>query len=235
MDILWRKTGIPFPKKRSNPPSNFTIQTAGASKPVQELGEDESYHLKVSRDGVELTAANPLGVLHGLQTFLQLVRITPQGFAAPAVTIDDQPRFPWRGLMIDSGRHFMPMDVIERNLDGMEAVKLNVFHWHLSDDQGFRVESKVVSAAAMMKGSNGLYYTQKDDGRSHRICARPGHPRGSRVRHALPHDFVVCRLPATGQRLGPVQDRRPLGRVGLRHGSRPARPPFSSWTSSSTR
>jgi hexosaminidase len=157
---LFRETGIPFQQASPNRPVNFTIKTSGASKPVQELGEDESYHLKVSAAGVELTAANPLGVLHGLQTFLQLVRITPQGFAAPAVTIDDEPRFAWRGLMIDSGRHFMPIPVIERNLDGMEAVKLNVFHWHISDDQGVRIESKAYPLL-QEKGSNGLYYTQQ--------------------------------------------------------------------------
>jgi len=77
----------------------------------------------------------------------------------PAVTIDDKPRFPWRGLMIDVGRHFIPIPVIERNLDAMEAVKLNVFHWHLSDDQGFRVESKVFPLL-QKKSSDGLYYTQ---------------------------------------------------------------------------
>jgi hexosaminidase len=75
------------------------------------------------------------------------------------VTIDDQPRFPWRGLMIDVGRHFMPVPVIERNLDGMEAVKLNVFHWHLSENQGFRAESKKFPLL-QEKGSDGLYYTQ---------------------------------------------------------------------------
>jgi hexosaminidase len=75
------------------------------------------------------------------------------------VTIDDEPRFPWRGLMIDAGRHFIPVPVIERNLDGMEAVKLNVFHWHLSEDQGFRVESKVFPEL-QGKGSGGQFYTQ---------------------------------------------------------------------------
>jgi hexosaminidase len=109
---------------------------------------------------VQLTAANPLGVLHGLQTFLQLVKITPQGFAVPVVAVDDQPRFAWRGLMIDVGRHFMPVEVIERNLDGMEAVKLNVFHWHLSENQGFRVESELFPLL-QKDGSNGLYYTQQ--------------------------------------------------------------------------
>jgi len=157
---LSRETGIPISHDAQNRPANFTIKTAAGSKPVQELGEDESYHLKVSPDSVQLSAANPLGILHGLQTFLQLVHISPQGFASPAATIDDQPRFAWRGLMIDSGRHFMPIPVIERNLDGMEAVKLNIFHWHISDDQGFRLESKVFPLLHE-KGSNGLYYTQQ--------------------------------------------------------------------------
>jgi hexosaminidase len=90
---------------------------------------------------------------------LQLVEVMPQGFAAPAVRIADQPRFSWRGLMIDSGRHFMPMEVLKRNLDGMEAVKMNVFHWHLSENQGFRVESKKFPKLHEL-GSDGLYYTQ---------------------------------------------------------------------------
>jgi hexosaminidase len=163
MDLLHRETGIPFPADTQDGPATLTIKTAGASAPVQELGEDESYRLEISPTHALLTAANPQGVLHGLQTLLQLVRITPKGFSVPVVTIDDSPRFPWRGLMIDSGRHFMPIAVIERNLDGMEAVKLNVFHWHLSDDQGFRVESKVFPLL-QEKGSNGLYYTQKQIG-----------------------------------------------------------------------
>ena len=128
---------------------------------MQQVGEDESYHLEITAQEVHLQAANPLGVLHGLQTFLQLVHITPQGFAVPAMTIDDQPRFPWRGLMLDVGRHFMPLDVVYRTLDGMEAVKLNVFHWHLSDNQGFRVESTKFPLL-QEKGSDGLFYTQEE-------------------------------------------------------------------------
>jgi hexosaminidase len=157
---LKRETGIPFKLDAQPDQEKFVIHTTAASDPVQRLGEDESYHLEIAPSRIELTAPNPLGVMHGLQTFLQLVRITPQGFAAPAATIDDQPRFPWRGLMIDAGRHFMPIDVIERNLDGMEAVKLNVFHWHLSENQGFRVESKLFPLL-QEKGSDGLYYSQQ--------------------------------------------------------------------------
>jgi hexosaminidase len=160
LGTLMRETGIPFQLEMPAEPAKFIVQTNGPSEPVQQLGEDESYHLKITPTGVHLTAANPLGVLHGLQTFLQLVRITPQGFAVPVVAIDDQPRFAWRGLMIDAGRHFMPVDVIERNLDGMEGIKLNVFHWHLSENQGFRVESKQFPML-QKDGSNGLYYTQR--------------------------------------------------------------------------
>ena len=99
--------------------------------------------------------------MRGLETFLQLVRTTDAGFAVPAVSIEDSPRFPWRGLMIDVGRHFIPLDVLKRNLDGMAAVKLNVFHWHLSENQGFRVESKKFPKLQEM-GSDGLYYTQEE-------------------------------------------------------------------------
>lgn len=156
---LSRETGIPLWREAQFNQPSFVIKTGGASNAVQQLGEDESYHLEVSANHVVLSAPNPLGILHGLQTFLQLVRTTPQGFSVPVVTIDDQPRFPWRGLMIDVSRHFMPVPVIERDLDGMEAVKLNVFHWHLSDDQGFRAESKKFPLL-QKDGSDGLYYTQ---------------------------------------------------------------------------
>jgi len=160
LTILNRETGIPFLAETSPAQSPFHVQTAGPDKEILELGEDESYRLEVSPTAVRLTAPNPLGVMHGLQTFLQLVRITPRGFTVPAVLIDDKPRFPWRGLMIDSGRHFIPLPVILRNLDAMEAMKLNVFHWHLSDDQGFRVESKLFPLL-QQKGSDGLFYTQQ--------------------------------------------------------------------------
>ncbi|MEO6924630.1 MAG: family 20 glycosylhydrolase, partial [Bryocella sp.] len=115
--------------------------------------------MEISPDHVLLRAANPLGALRGLQTFLQAVHITPSGFCVDAMVIDDTPRFPWRGLMIDSGRHFMPVAIIKQNLDAMEAVKLNVLHWHVSEDQGFRIESKVFPKLQGM-GSDGMFYTQ---------------------------------------------------------------------------
>src|SRR5205807_2347829 len=117
--------------------------------------------LEVTASGARLEAPNPLGVLHGLQTLLQLVQVGEKGIVVPAVTIDDRPRFPWRGLLIDVARHFMPLEVIRRNLDGMAALKLNVLHWHLSDDQGFRVESKKFPKFQQVS-SEGMYYTQDE-------------------------------------------------------------------------
>src|SRR5207253_1550646 len=104
---------------------------------------------------------NPLGVLHGLQTFLQLVETGSAGFAVPEITIQDKARFAWRGLLIDVARHFIPLDVLKRNLDGMAAVKMNVLHWHLSDNEGFRVESKKLPKLHEV-GSEGQYYTQAE-------------------------------------------------------------------------
>src|SRR6202165_5986086 len=157
---LARQTGLPLAlKPAKTAKATLVIQTDRASKEIQELGEDESYVLEVTTTGAKLTAPTPLGAMHGLQTFLQLVDVSPGGFAAPAVTIQDKPRFPWRGLMIDSSRHFIPLEIIKRNIDGMEAVKLNVFHWHLSDNQGFRLESRKF-AKLHEKGSGGLYYKQ---------------------------------------------------------------------------
>lgn len=141
-------------------PAALVIQCDHASAPVQQLGEDESYRLKITQQQAVLSAANPLGMLRGLETFRQLLVSAPQGYEAPVVDIEDRPRFPWRGLHLDVARHFMPIEVVKRNLDGMAAVKLNVFHWHLSDDQGFRVESKRFPRLQQL-GSDGLYYTQE--------------------------------------------------------------------------
>jgi len=161
LDTLSQETGIPLWRQAILNAPHFIVQTAGPSAAVQQLGEEESYHLGISTTDVQLTAPNPIGVLRGLQTFLQLVRITPRGFSVPVVTIDDKPRFPWRGLLIDSGHRFVPIPALKRNVDGMEAVKLNVFHWRFADDQGFHVESKKFPLL-QEKGSGGFYYSQDE-------------------------------------------------------------------------
>src|ERR1035438_6381413 len=172
---LSRQSGIPFRPKPGSTPT-LEIHADHGREAVQKLGEDESYELTVADSGAKLTAPTTLGIQRGLQTFLQLAQITPSGFVVPAVTIKDQPRFPWRGLLIDVSRHFIPIDVLKRNLDGMAAVKMNVLHWHLSDDQGFRVESKAFPKLTQM-GSDGMFYTQEEI----RDLIAYAHERGIRV------------------------------------------------------
>ncbi len=145
-----RETGIPITGGKSV----LIIESAPQ-------GVDESYQLDISQEKAVLAASTVEGALHGLETFAQLIEPGAGGFEVAAVHIEDHPRFPWRGLMIDCSRHWMPVEVIERNLDAMAAVKLNVLHWHLSDDQGFRVESKRFPRLQQF-GSDGHFYTQDE-------------------------------------------------------------------------
>ncbi len=159
---LSRQTGMPLSAAPNDPSSAILVVHADHAAPdVLQLGDDESYRLDVTSSNVKITAPTALGAMHGMQTLLQLIEITPDGFSAPAVTIEDRPRFQWRGLLIDVSRHFMPLAVLRRNLDAMAAVKMNVLHVHLSDNQGFRVESKKFTRLQEM-GSDGLYYTQDE-------------------------------------------------------------------------
>ena len=137
----------------------LTLKVAGPGGAVQGPDEDESYQLQITSSQATLTAATDVGAMHGMETFLQLVRIENDACIVPAVTIDDAPRFRWRGFMIDVSRHFEPVSEIERTLDGMALAKLNVFHWHLSDDQGFRAESKKFPKLTEV-ASLGQFYTQ---------------------------------------------------------------------------
>ena len=155
------ETGIPFRDGLENEPGKATLvlHCDHAGEAVQSVREDESYQLEVTPQQARLTAPTPVGVLRGMETFLQLVDLNAQGFGAPAVRIVDRPRFPWRGLMIDVCRHWIPAEVLKRNIDAMAAVKLNVLHLHLTDDQGFRIESKKYPKLQEL-GSDGHYYTQ---------------------------------------------------------------------------
>ena len=149
-----RQTGIPIHGAKQSATLVIECREGGSEYPA--LGEDESYRLDVSSLDARLNATTVTGVLRGLETFAQLIGPGP---GVQSVHIEDKPRFPWRGLMLDVSRHWMPLDVVERNLDAMAAVKLNVFHWHLSDDQGFRVESKRFPKLQQF-GSDGYFYTQ---------------------------------------------------------------------------
>ena len=144
----------------SSDSGGLVIAVDGAGQAIQSIDEDESYSLDVSTSGARLHAATVVGAMRGLETLQQLLQTDGAGYFFPALSIRDTPRFRWRGLMIDCGRHFMPVEIIKRSLDGMASVKLNVFHWHLSEDQGFRLESRAFPRLTGL-GSDGLFYTQE--------------------------------------------------------------------------
>lgn len=104
-------------------------------------GSPEGYVLEATPDGARITASDGRGLFYGAATLLQLLDKT-EGAAlrVPALRIEDAPRFAWRGLMLDSARHMQSVDEIKLLLDAMALHKLNVFHWHLTDDQGWRIE-----------------------------------------------------------------------------------------------
>ncbi|ADV82263.1 beta-N-acetylhexosaminidase [Terriglobus saanensis] len=137
---------------------DIAVEDVTATHPVLQM--DESYSLDVQSGKVSLHAKTVFGAMHGLETLLQLVQTQGTDFFFPAVHIADTPRFPWRGLMLDPGRRFLSVEEILRTLDGMAAVKLNVLHWHLTEDQGFRIESKRFPKLHEL-GSEGQYYTQE--------------------------------------------------------------------------
>ncbi|MHA2303947.1 MAG: beta-N-acetylhexosaminidase [Candidatus Hodarchaeales archaeon] len=118
-------------------------------KGKKDLG-NEGYTLLVTSENVEITAMEKEGIFYGIQSFRQLLPaeiekksvIEDNLWSIPPVKIIDYPRFPWRGFMLDEGRHFLGMDFVKRILDLMALHKLNVFHWHLTEDQGWRIEIK---------------------------------------------------------------------------------------------
>ena len=166
--FLWQldsRTGLLLDKhaktdentRKAGFPMEVRVQREGLMYP----GENESYRLEVRPDKILLQAETDLGGLHGLSTLAQLLAVDAQGFYFPEVVIEDAPRFPWRGLLIDVCRHWMPKEVILRNLDAMAALKMNVLHLHLTEDQGFRVECKSYPRLHL-RGSNGNYFTQDE-------------------------------------------------------------------------
>ncbi|WP_338332214.1 family 20 glycosylhydrolase [Acetobacter sp. LMG 32666] len=136
----------------------------------------EGYTLDVAPTGITLTTQGPAGVLHGLTSLSQLVRQERDGPVLAQAHIEDTPRFAWRGLMLDTSRHFMPLPDLLRQLDAMEMLKLNVLHIHLSDGAAFRVESKAFPRLHTI-GSHGQYYTQEQI----RQLVREATDRGIRV------------------------------------------------------
>lgn len=122
---------------RSAQATQMTVVTWESATAMPRAGQDERYTLKVDAAGVVIQAQSIWGALHGLTTLALLC--TSEG--VPLGHVEDSPRFPWRGLMLDPARRFLPIPLLQRVIDGMAWLKLNVLHLHLTDDQGFRFQS----------------------------------------------------------------------------------------------
>jgi hexosaminidase len=145
-DQLRPATGLPLPVAASASGSRISLALDPSLAP---LG-DEGYRLTASPEEVAIRASKPAGILHGSQTLRQLLppdilrraQTSGASWAIPAVEIEDRPSFGWRGSHLDVGRHFMPKEFILKHIDLLAVHKFNVFHWHLTEDQGWRIEIK---------------------------------------------------------------------------------------------
>lgn len=147
-------------KKKSSPYLRIDIANPGEDKSGYALVKNESYRLQVFSSHIYLSAAHPVGAIRALETLLQLIGLQKSPVVIAQVIIDDAPRFAWRGVLLDSSRHFLSLDTLKRQLDAMAAAKYNVFHWHLTDDQGWRMESKAYPKLHRL-ASGGEYYSHQ--------------------------------------------------------------------------
>lgn len=143
---LHAPSGLPLPILYDPPPGDQRIELR--LSPEDGPSESEAYRLAINPQGIVIQSPSPRGIFWGIQSLRQLLPVTIEDRALdpgipwdlPALTINDQPRFAWRGLMLDEGRHFQGKQNVLRILELMALHKLNVFHWHLTDDQGWRIE-----------------------------------------------------------------------------------------------
>ncbi|MGL5272009.1 MAG: family 20 glycosylhydrolase, partial [Phocaeicola sp.] len=138
----------------------------------------EAYQLTVVSSGVTIQASAPEGIFYGMQSFMQLLpaevesptKVNNITWSAPCVTIQDEPRFSYRGFMLDPCRHFIPVENVKKQIDVLSLFKINTFHWHLTDDQGWRIEIKKYPklteiGAKRIEGEGyeyGGFYTQEE-------------------------------------------------------------------------
>jgi hexosaminidase len=173
--LLRRATGFPVPVTPSSGGSGPASIELRLSTDPPSLGE-EGYRLTVTTDSVRLAATAPAGLFHGIQTIRQLLPVeieSEMGVARsiwpiPALAIVDQPRYAWRGSMLDVARHFFTVREVQQYIDILALYKLNVFHIHLSDDQGWRIainsrpKLTAIGSLTQVGGGPGGFYTQQD-------------------------------------------------------------------------
>ena len=143
-DLLNRAAGFRLPITAS-----FLSKNAIFCKITQTISSVEGYQLSVQKDSITLEAKAPNGIFYGMQTLRQMLplqieqeNLSDVAWILPCVEIEDEPRFAHRGLMLDVCRHFMSKSFIKKFVDMLAYHKMNIFHWHLTDDQGWRIEIK---------------------------------------------------------------------------------------------
>jgi len=126
------------------------------------LHTDESYELSVNSDRIQITSGNAYGTTRAFETLSQLI-IDGQEKSVPACAVADAPRFPWRGLLIDTSRHFMPLHVLRRHIDAMSFAKMNTLHWRVTDDESFPFVSQVFPALSQEGAYHPMATHEQDD------------------------------------------------------------------------
>ncbi|MGQ9673226.1 MAG: beta-N-acetylhexosaminidase [Candidatus Aminicenantales bacterium] len=165
--LVWKENSGYLPEIRKHQAeirSSARMLLSLVKSPIS-LGE-EGYRLKIAPHRIEISALRPAGLFYGIQTLRQLLEGEKN---LPCVEIQDRPQFPWRGMLLDCCRHFMPIDLIKRYIDLLADHKMNIFHWHLTEDQGWRLEIKryprltEVGAWRIQNGRRyGGFYTQEE-------------------------------------------------------------------------
>ncbi len=156
---LQQQTGLHLQHNTGAATIRFTTTNTAIDIPQPDM--QEHYQLSISATQISLDAASYIGLNRGIETLLQLIQQDAAGYYLPQLQIEDAPRFSWRGLLLDPARRFLPLDSVKRQLDIMAAAKLNVLHLHLTDDQGWRFESKHFPKLHQIGGADG-YYTQDE-------------------------------------------------------------------------
>ena len=160
------KIGIACEINTGSSPGNITLDL------VPERGAGtEAYQLQIDPQGITIRSTSKAGIFYGLQTFIQLLFHYEHERQIPCLEINDSPRYSWRGFMLDEARHFQGKDQVKRPLNIMAHYKMNVFHWHLTDDQGWRIEIKghprLTEVGAHRPGTNYSFFSKKHNSIPH--------------------------------------------------------------------
>ena len=158
------QTGLEL--KITNKFTNKNVIQLGIKIPDTTNFDREYYNLNIWKSKIHISAFSNKGVFYGIQTLLQMIPYSKSGeIRLNEVSISDQPKFQWRGIHLDVSRHFFPKDFIKKYIDYLAMYKMNTFHWHLTDDQGWRIEikkyPKLTEVGAWRNGSMVGHYTDQ--------------------------------------------------------------------------